>query len=84
MTKGTGPSDVSDSSDRWVGLHGDDPHDLDLSGTLAAVVGPLGSAGVPVFVASTHASDLVLVPAARYDEAAKVLRAAGHEVVNTT
>ncbi|MFM9633190.1 MULTISPECIES: ACT domain-containing protein [Streptomyces] len=50
---------------------------------LAAVVGPLGSAGIPVFVASTHASDLVLVPVERYDEAASVLRAAGHEIVDT-
>ncbi|AYN43066.1 ACT domain-containing protein [Streptomyces dangxiongensis] len=73
--------DASGAHEHWAGLYGDDPHDLDLPGMLAAVVGPLGSAGIPVFVTSTFHSDLVLVPADRYDDAVGVLRSAGHEVV---
>ncbi|MFJ3945292.1 MULTISPECIES: ACT domain-containing protein [Streptomyces] len=65
----------------WIGLYGDDPHDLDLPGMLAAVVAPLGSAEVPVFVVSTFHSDLVLVPRERFADAAAVLRAAGHTLV---
>ncbi|MFB0614390.1 ACT domain-containing protein [Streptomyces sp. AGS-58] len=64
----------------WTGLYGDDPHGLDLPGMLAAVVGPLGAAGIPVFVTSTYHSDLVLVPTDRYDDAAGALRSAGHEI----
>ncbi|MDO0916616.1 ACT domain-containing protein [Streptomyces sp. DT2A-34] len=75
------PPDATEGPEYWIGLYGDDPHDLDLPGMLAAVVGPLGSAGIPVFVASTFHSDLVLVPQARFTDATTVLRAAGHTVV---
>ncbi|MFF9087531.1 ACT domain-containing protein [Streptomyces sp. NPDC014991] len=74
-------TDASGDGEHWAGLYGDDPHGLDLPNMLAAVVGPLGAAGIPVFVTSTFHSDLVLVPADRYDDAAGVLRSAGHEVV---
>jgi hypothetical protein len=74
-------ADSAERHELWIGLYGDDPHDLDLPGMLAAVVGPLGSAGVPVFVASTFHSDLVLVPQERFTEAATVLRAAHHTLV---
>jgi hypothetical protein len=47
---------------------------------LAGVVAPLGAAGVPVFVASTWAADLVLVPEPRLPDALAALRAAGHEI----
>jgi hypothetical protein len=47
---------------------------------LAALVGPLAQAKVPVFVASTMQADLVLVPFERLGEAVDVLRAAGQEV----
>ena len=75
------PPDATQQDERWIGLYGDDPHDLDLPGMLASVVGPLGSAGVPVFVASTFHSDLVLVPQTRLTDATTVLRAAGHTLV---
>ncbi|MBK3562873.1 ACT domain-containing protein [Streptomyces sp. MBT62] len=78
------PADTAEEEgERWIGLYGDDPHGLDLPGMLAAVVGPLGSAGVPVFVASTFHSDLVLVPRERFTDAATALRAAGHTLVGT-
>ncbi|MEW2399433.1 ACT domain-containing protein [Streptomyces sp. NPDC046862] len=67
--------------ERWAGLYGELSHDLDLPGMLAAVLGPLAAAGVPVFVSSSFHSDLVLVPRERRDEACAVLRAAGHYMV---
>jgi hypothetical protein len=64
----------------WRALYGDVQHGLDVPGMLAAVVGPLAGAGIPVFVASTFAADLVLVPVDRIPAALAALRAAGHEV----
>jgi hypothetical protein len=67
--------------DLWIGLYGgDSAHALDLPGMLAALVGPLAAAEVPVFVASTFHADVLLVPWSRRDEAIRVLRGAGHEV----
>ncbi|MEU4826965.1 ACT domain-containing protein [Actinomadura sp. NPDC023710] len=69
-------------TERWVGFYGDTAHGLDLPGVLAGIVGPLAEAGVPVFVASTYHSDLVLVPEHRSGQAAEALRGAGHRVEN--
>ncbi len=66
--------------DRWAGLYGDGAHALDLPGMLAALIGPLADAGLPVFVASTYHADVLLVPRPRRDEAFDVLRGAGHEI----
>jgi hypothetical protein len=80
---GAGSAEAGDAGgdERWVALYGgDSAHGLDLPGMLAALVGPLGRAGIPVFVASTFHADLVLVPRERMVEAAGVLRAAGHSV----
>ncbi|NUW30637.1 ACT domain-containing protein [Nonomuraea sp. SMC257] len=71
----------SGSGERWIGLYGGaSAHGLDVSGMLAAVVGPLAEAAIPVFVASTFHADLVLVPEPRAAEAVTVLEAAGHRV----
>ena len=70
-----------DSGRRWVGFYGDNPHGLDLPGMLAAVVGPLAEADVPVFVASTFHADLVLVPIERQTDAVAALKDAGHEIL---
>ncbi|MFI6866326.1 ACT domain-containing protein [Nocardia sp. NPDC050406] len=64
----------------WKGFYGDGAHGLDTPGMLAALVGPLADAGVPVFVASTYHADLVLVPAHRLPDASAALRDAGHRV----
>jgi hypothetical protein len=69
-----------DAGRRWLGFYGDDPHGPDVPGMLAAVVGPLAAAEVPVFVASTFHGDLVLVPAERRADAVIALTDAGHEV----
>ncbi|MDL4771792.1 MULTISPECIES: ACT domain-containing protein [Thermomonosporaceae] len=71
-------------TERWVGFYSATSHGLDAPGMLAALVGPLGEAGVPVFVASTYHADLVLVPEHRRDEAAGVLTGAGHRVTGAT
>ncbi|GAA4586509.1 hypothetical protein GCM10023194_32880 [Planotetraspora phitsanulokensis] len=67
------------SGDRWIGLYGE-AQGLNVSGTLAAVVGPLADAAITVFVASTFHADLVLVPEPRIEEAVAVLEQAGHRV----
>jgi hypothetical protein len=67
--------------ERWRALYGGaTAHGLDLPGVLAALLAPLADAGLAVFVASTYAADLVLVPAARLADAA-ALRTAGHTVI---
>lgn len=69
-------------TERWVGFYGDGSHGLEATGMLAALVGPLADAGIPVFVASTYTADLVLVPEHRLKEATEALREAGHRVEN--
>jgi hypothetical protein len=66
-----------DDGERWAALFEATPHGLDVPGMLAAVVGPIAAAGVPVFVTSTHDADLVLVPADRREDAAEALRRSG-------
>ncbi|WP_328855337.1 ACT domain-containing protein [Microbispora hainanensis] len=69
------------SGERWIGLYGGGTgHALDVPGMLAAIVGPLAEAAIPVFVASTFHADLILVPEPRVKEAVTVLEEAGHQV----
>jgi len=70
----------SASVQRWAGLYGDDAHDLDAPGMLAAVIGPLAVDGIPVFVTSTFHSDLVLVPWSQTYQAITILESSGHQV----
>lgn len=67
-------------NERWVGFYGDAGHGMDVPGMLAAVVGPIAAAGVPVFVASTYHADLVLVPEHRVKDATEALTDADHRV----
>ncbi|MEW1794326.1 MULTISPECIES: ACT domain-containing protein [Streptomyces] len=73
--------DATGAVELWAGLYGENAHELDVPGMLVALLEPLGRAGVPVFVASTFDSDVVLVPVARFEDAERALKAAGHEVV---
>lgn len=73
--------DPSGGVELWAGLYGENAHELDLPGMLVALLEPLARAEVPVFVASTFDSDVVLVPVARFEDAERALKAAGHEVV---
>jgi hypothetical protein len=45
-----------------------------------ALDAPLAAAGVPVFALATYDTDVVLVPAARLDDARAALHDAGHSV----
>jgi hypothetical protein len=76
-------SDTDPDGERWTAVYGDSAHALDLPGMLAAVIGPLARAKIPVFVASTFHADVVLVPRHRRQEALSVLREAGHEVTGS-
>jgi hypothetical protein len=70
------------ADDAWVALwNGDEAHPPDATGMLAAIVAPLAAGDVPVWVAASFDGDIVLIPAARMDEAAELLRRAGHRVV---
>ncbi|WP_345696952.1 GNAT family N-acetyltransferase [Kitasatospora terrestris] len=67
--------------ERWLALYDADPdHGLDVPGLLAAVLVPLAAAGVPVFTASTHHADVVLVPERRRADALVSLHRAGFTV----
>ncbi|MGH8301847.1 MAG: ACT domain-containing protein [Steroidobacteraceae bacterium] len=69
------------AEDAWVALwNGDDAHDPDATGMLSAIVVPLAASEIPVWTAASYDGDLVLVPAARLDEAVDTLRRAGHQV----
>ncbi len=78
----TGVRRDDEAIDGWVALwSGEEPHALDATGMLSALVAPLADGQVPVMVASTFRADLVLVPADRTDDALRLLRGAGHEVL---
>ncbi|WP_067691696.1 ACT domain-containing protein [Nocardia jejuensis] len=64
----------------WKGFYSDGPHGMSKTGMLAALIGPLAEARIPVFVASTYHADLVLVPDNRLGEASATLREAGHRI----
>ena len=68
-------------ADAWSALwNGDEAHDVQTTGMLSAIVAPLAAGGLPVWVVSSYAGDVVLVPADRLEEASEVLQAAGHQV----
>jgi hypothetical protein len=69
------------ADERWAAFWDrDGGHGLDVPGLLLSVIAPLAGAGIPVFVTSTFHADIVMVPLARWDDAAAALAAAGHEV----
>ena len=70
------------AGDAWVALwNGDEAHPPDATGMLAAIVAPLAAGHVPVWVAASFDGDIVLIPADQADEAAELLRRAGHRVI---
>jgi hypothetical protein len=70
------------ADDAWVALwNGDEAHPPDATGMLAAIVAPLAVGAVPVWVAASYDGDIVLIPVDRLDEAAELLRRAGHRVI---
>jgi hypothetical protein len=73
---------AGETSRGWRALEVAGPLDLALTGVLAAIAAPLRDAGVPIFVLSSFATDFVLVPGARLDDATAALKVAGHKVTN--
>jgi hypothetical protein len=65
----------------WAALwSGDDAHDPNATGMLSAILAPLATGKLPVWVASSYDGDLILVPWNRLDEALETLRQARHHV----
>lgn len=54
--------------------------DFSLTGILAALAGPLATAGISIFAISTHDTDLLLVPGPQLPDAVAALTGAGHRV----
>jgi hypothetical protein len=64
----------------WRALEVAGPLDLEMTGVLASLLGPLADAGVAVFALATYDTDYVLVRADRLADAVRALRDAGHRV----
>ncbi len=75
------PADVP-AERGWRLLQVQGPLDFGLTGILAALVVPLGQAGVSVFAVSTYDTDYVLVKADRLAAALTALTAAGHRLID--
>ncbi|MCF8052242.1 MAG: ACT domain-containing protein [Desulfobacterales bacterium] len=56
------------------------PLDFSETGVLASLAGPLGRAGISIFVVSTYDTDMLLVRSEQLEAAVDVLRTAGHRV----
>ena len=63
------PPSVTPAPRRWRAFQVEGPIPLDELGVIAAISAPLAAAGAPVFVISTHDSDLVLVPVEKLEAA---------------
>jgi hypothetical protein len=73
------PDDVQ-ADEGWRALEVMGPLDLDLTGVLASLAGPLAEAGVALFAVSTYDTDYVLIKTPWLEAAMAALRAAGHSV----
>ena len=61
----------------------DGPLDLEQTGVLASLAGPLADAGIPIFVVSTYDTDYLLMSEPHATRAAEVLTDAGHHIKKT-
>jgi len=64
----------------WRCLKVEGPLDLSLTGILASLTVPLAQAGIAIFALSTFDTDYLLVKDKNLEEAARVLRQAGHRI----
>jgi len=74
------PPSVTPAPGRWRAFRVDGPIPFDEVGVIAGITAALAAAAVPVFVISTHDTDLVLVPETRVDEARRAWASAGTAV----
>jgi hypothetical protein len=77
------PADVKAERD-WRALHVVGPIPFETTGVAAALVTPLATAGISVFLVATFDTDYLLVKNDAFARAVDVLRGAGHEVVDET
>ena len=68
------PPSVRPAPIRWRALEVEGPIPFEETGVVADISASLAHAGVPVFVISTHDTDLVLVPQEQLDAARTALR----------
>ncbi|MCF2905828.1 ACT domain-containing protein [Octadecabacter sp. CECT 8868] len=68
-----------DADHGWSALRVDTVAELDEPGVVMAAVTPISSAGLGVFVISTHLRDYLLVRTAEIDRARTALIGAGHD-----
>ena len=68
------PPAVTPAPGRWRALQVAGPIPFEEVGVVAGITAPLAAAGVPVFVISTHDTDLVLVPDRKLDAACEALK----------
>lgn len=76
------PPSVEPAALRWRAFRVDGPIPFEEIGVIAGLSAPLAAAGVPVFVLSTHDTDLVLVPAEELERARAAWVQAGVSVRN--
>lgn len=74
------PPAVEHAERAWRAFEVEGPIPFSETGVVAGLVVPLAAAGVPVFVVSTHDTDLVLVREGDLIRARTALAAAGYEV----
>lgn len=71
------PSVIERAEKDWRAFVVEGPLPFGLTGVVSGLTAPLAEAGIPVFVISTHDTDLVLVPAERLDAARAAWARAG-------
>lgn len=58
----------------WRALFIDACLDFNLTGVLQRLTAPLAASGIPVFAVSTYDTDYLLIPAARFETACRLLK----------
>lgn len=71
------PPSVTPAPLRWRAFRVEGPIPFEEIGVIAGISAPLAAARVPVFVISTHDTDLVLVPEEQVETATRVWRDSG-------
>lgn len=74
------PSDVTSDRD-WAAFRSLGPFAFDETGIVAALITPLSSAGIGVFVLCTFDGEHILCPAKHFAQAQVLLTAKGHHFV---
>jgi hypothetical protein len=71
-----------DPGPRWICLMLEGPFPFSQTGVLLCFIKPLSENGVPIFAISTYDTDYVLISKEHIDQAADLLRDAGHQLLN--